>query len=238
MKKISKFFLSLILFSSVLLGSTNVSADSNGSQTYNEEELERSLNNIIGAIGENVSIDSKGLVLEEKEEVIENIDQKDIENLLKLAETQGINYTQTVTKESVVEMFEAGIQETDKAVEEGELTVLSNGSLIDAKDDEFYVQGGSTYDKSYWWGKKRYKSTYFANVWVRDLKSLGHANAAGAFVAAAIFGPIAPWAALPNGLTSAYLYNLADKVSYRNSLNSRGIIANLTYTLVFTTASQ
>lgn len=235
MLKVSKIFLSLTLFLTIFAGSNSVFADSNDLKAVDEAELERSLNKIINVIEENVDIDSAGLVLEEKEQVIDNIEQSDIDNLKKLSEIQGIEYTQTITKESVVEMFEIGIQETDKAVEEGDLTVLSNGSLIDAEDDEFYVQGGSTYTKSYWWGKKRYKSTASASVWVRDLYSVGHLNAGAAAIAGAIFGGVG---ALPNGLSAVYAYNLADKVSYRNSLNNRGIIANLTYALVFTTASQ
>ena len=40
-------------------------------------------------------------------------------------------------------------------VQNGNLEVLADGSLIDANDSDFYVQGGSTYDKTYWWGKKK-----------------------------------------------------------------------------------
>lgn len=235
MRRKLSFLISAVLVLSLFSGVANVFANSESIASLEGKELESSLENIISDIEKNVEIDENGIIIENKGQIIKNIDQKDINNLKKLAEIQGIKYEEPVNKKSIVEMFEQGVKTTNKEIEEGELTVLDNGSFIDAKDDDFYVQGGSTYDKSYWWGKKRYKSTYNANRWVRDLYSVGHANAATAAVAGAVFGGVG---ALPNGLTAVYAYNLADKVSYRNSLNNRGIIANLTYVLVFTTKSQ
>ncbi|PJN91553.1 hypothetical protein [Bacillus sp. mrc49] len=169
------------------------------------------------------------------DDALKEIDQKDIDNLTELAKLQGVVYEQPLTKGYFLSMFEAEIKLLNKEVESGELKVLADGSLIEKSDSNFYLQGGSTYDKSYWWGKKRYKSTAKAKVWSRDLKSVAHANAAGAFLAGAVFGGVG---SVPNGLTAVYLYNLADKVDYRNGLNNRGIIATVTYDLVFTTASQ
>lgn len=196
---------------------------------------EKSLNNIIDSIGSEVNVTNEEISIENKSDVIENISQEDVNNLNDLAKEQGIQYEQPLTKESLVDMFEAGIQSVNEEVTQGELEVLEDGSLIDAEDENFYVQGGSTYDKSYWWGKKRYKSTAAANKWVSQLNTAGNLNAGAAVLAGAVFGGVG---AIPNGLTSAYSYQLANKVSYRNSLNKRGIIANLTYALVFTTSSQ
>lgn len=239
MKKFTKILvalsMSVTLTIPVLSGEGSAFAYSSGTEIYDETPLEESLDNIMNVIEENIVINNTGLALHNKEQVIRDIEQKDVDNLKKLAKNQGVEYDQPLNKKYIVEMFEEGIQEMDQAVKSDELTVLSNGSMIDSNDDDFYVQGGSTYDVSYWWGKERYKSTKAANVWVRDLYSVGHINAGSAAIAGAIFGGVG---AIPNGLSALYAYNLADRVSYRNNLNNRGIIANLTYALVFTTKSQ
>ena len=45
-------------------------------------------------------------------------------------------------------------------------------------------------------------------------------------------------ATLPNGLTSIYGYNLADRVDYRNSRTARGIIVSVHYVLTFDIKNQ
>ncbi|MCM3034126.1 hypothetical protein [Niallia sp. MER 6] len=226
--------LSLSLFVELGLGFTNVQAAENDNVVTTAEGTE-SLDSIIDTISEDVSVDQEGVELGDKSTILENINQEDINNLNALAEQQGIEYNQPLTKESVVQMFENGIDTINSEVEDGNLEVLSDGSLIESDDEDFYVQGGSTYDKTYWWGRKRYKSTANANKWASQLNSVGNANAAGAVVAGAVFGGVG---AIPNGLTAAYAYQLQNKVSYRNSLNKRGIVANLTWALVFTVKSQ
>lgn len=42
--------------------------------------------------------------------------------------------------------------------------------MIDSTDKNFYIQGGSTYDETFWWGKRRYMSTSAARQWVYDLR--------------------------------------------------------------------
>lgn len=233
---------SAVLSFSLVVGSFSGTVSAMG-ETANSEATtqettisgEKSLNSIIDNIGSEISVTDEAISIENKSDVIESISQEDVDNLNELAKEQGIQYEKPLTKESLVNMFEAGIQNVNEEVSQGELEVLEDGSLIDAEDENFYVQGGSTYDKSYWWGKKRYKSTAAANKWVSQLNTAANLNAGAAVLAGAVFGGVG---SIPNGLTAAYSYQLANKVSYRNSLNKRGIIANLTYALVFTTSSQ
>ncbi|WP_375345173.1 hypothetical protein ACEWPB_00600 (plasmid) [Priestia megaterium] len=227
--------LSLSLF--LQLGVTNFS-DVQAAETDNSAVVTKgteSLDNIIDDVSKNVSITDESISLENESAILESITQEDIDNLNELAKEQGIQYEKPLTKEYVLELLKQGINSVNSELNDGNLEVLKDGSLIESDDDSFYVQGGSTYDKTYWWGKKRYKSTANANKWASQLNSVANANAAGAVIAGAVFGGVG---AIPNGLTAAYSYQLAQKVSYRNSLNNRGIIANLTWTLVFTTASQ
>lgn len=228
---------SAVLSLSLVVGSFSGTASAMGETTTPAPAVlgEKSLDSIINDIGTKVNVTDETVAIENKSDVLEKISQEDVDNLNALAKSQGIQYEEPLTKESLVNMFEAGIDSVNEEVAQGDLEVLEDGSLIDSEDENFYVQGGSTYDKTYWWGKKRYKSTYAANKWVSQLNTAGNLNAGAAVLAGAIFGGVG---AIPNGLTSAYSYQLANKVSYRNSLNNRGIIANLTWALVFTTSSQ
>ncbi|HHO42350.1 MAG TPA: hypothetical protein ENN12_03220 [Epsilonproteobacteria bacterium] len=234
MKKLANQLVAVLFIVTLLTGSIGMSSV-HATGDLSENELENSVHNIINTIEKNVVISEEGVFIKNKGQIIKNLRQEDIENFKILSKNQGIKYDKPINKNTVLEMFGEGIELSDKAIKSGELTVLKNGSFIETEDDDFYLQGGSTYDKSYWWGKERYKSTYNAGRWTRDLRSAGHLNAGMAVIAGAIFGGVG---AIPNGLSSIYVYNLADKVDYRNSLNNRGIIAKLTYTLVFTTASQ
>lgn len=228
---------SAVLSLSLVVGSFSGTVSAMGETTTPAPTVlgENTLDNIVNDIGTEVNVSNETVSIENKSDVLEKISQEDVDNLNALAKSQGIQYEEPLTKESLVNMFEAGIDSVNEEVAQGDLEVLEDGSLIDADDENFYVQGGSTYDKTYWWGKKRYKSTYAANKWVSQLNTAGNLNAGAAVLAGAIFGGVG---AIPNGLTSAYSYQLANKVSYRNSLNNRGIIANLTWALVFTTSSQ
>ena len=215
-------------------GSTNVQAAS----SENSDVLingEKSLDKVMNIISKKIEINEKNIAIQGKATILNSIQQKDIDNINALAKAQGIEYDQPLTKENLLNLFNNGIETINAEVQNGNLEVLADGSLIDANDSDFYVQGGSTYDKTYWWGKKRYKSTYYANKWVSELNTVANVNAGAAVVAGAIFGG---FGAIPNGLTAAYAYQLANKVSYKNSLSNRGIIANVTWALVFTTYTQ
>lgn len=225
--------LSVSLLVNAFSGTASAMGDSGNPESTGVGE--KSLDSIIYDIGTEIKFTDDSVTMNDKYSVLQKISQEDVDNLNELAKSQGIQYEQALTKESLVSMFEAGIKSVNDEVSNGELELLEDGSLIESDDNNFYVQGGSTYDKTYWWGKKRYKSTAAANRWVSDLNTAGNVNAGAAVLAGAIFGGVG---AIPNGLSSVYAYQLANKVSYRNSLNNRGIVANLTWALVFTTASQ
>lgn len=225
--------LSLLLFSNAFVAIPNVKAETTNSTDISTAE--DSLGTVIEDISNYVDVEEDGITISDKSIIVKDISQEDIDNLNELAKSQGIEYDKPLTKESLISMFEEGIDKVNEEITNDNLEVLDDGTLIDANDSDFYVQGGSTYDKTYWWGKKRYKSTSAANKWVSQLNTAANANGAGALLAGAIFGAVG---AIPNGLTSFYCYQLANKVSYRNSLNNRGIIADVTWALVFTTKSQ
>lgn len=146
-----------------------------------------------------------------------------------------MDYQGDLTAEKVFEIFRDGIKSINYEISSGDSVVLDKGTIVDANDDGFYIQGGVTYDQTFWWGKKRYKSTVNARKWAVDMRSAGHANAAAGMIIA-VFGG-AP-AGLVNGLTAIYCYNFADRVDYWNNKNNRGVVADITWLLVFNINNQ
>jgi len=219
-------------------GETITIPNNTGPNTYDTSTVE-SPGDVVSAvtdiISEQVEATSNGFELKNEDTILDQLNQLNFNEIENLAESQGVEYKQNLNKESVLKIFKDGIQSVNADIASGKLTVLEKGTIVESNEESFYLQGGSTYDVTYWWGKKRYKSTANANKWASDLNTVGNANAAGAVLAGAVFGGVG---AVPNGLTAAYSYQLANKVNYYNSLSSRGIVANLTWLLVFTVKSQ
>lgn len=187
-------------------------------------------------ISKGVEVSSKGFKIKNEKAVLKDLESVDFVALEETCNSQGIVHKGGLTPEIVLKIFTDGMESVNMSLEKGDLKLLPGGTLVDPKDDNFYIQGGSTYDVTYWWGKSRYKSTINAATWVYQLNSAANANAAAAFLCGVAFGTIV--GGIPNGLTAAYCYQLANAVSYRNGLNDRGIMANLTWLLAFTTESQ
>ena len=184
-------------------------------------------------ISQNISIDNDQIKINNTNDLLNKIDDADINKLNELAKSQGIE--KSYTKEDLIKLYEDSISNLNKEITQGNLEMLSDGSIIEANDDSFYLQGGSTFDKRYWWGVSRWKSTDDANHWSYELNKAAAANAGIAVLAGAVLGGVG---AIPNGLTSAYTWALANEVSYKNSLNSRGIVADINWSLVYSVYGQ
>ena len=96
-----------------------------------------------------VSVEGDEIVYDE-EAIYEGIENIDIEALNKVYKE---NNFEPISKEELAKMFISGLEYVNDEIENDQLTVLSDGSMIESDDDSFYLQGGSTYDKTYWWGK-------------------------------------------------------------------------------------
>lgn len=99
----------------------------------------------------------------DEESIYDYIGNLDMDSINKEYIEYGLN---PVTSEEFAEFFISGIESVNEELDNGELVMLSDGTMVEGDDDSFYLQGGSTYDKTYWWGKRRYKSTAAANKWV------------------------------------------------------------------------
>ncbi len=193
-----------------------------------EQEIDSS--NLVDALeqSEMVEYDDKEIVYDE-EAIYDFIEKIDLASINEEAIKIGL---EPMTTDDLYKLFIEGIEEINETLEDGELIMLSDGTMIDS-DDAFYLQGGSTYDKTYWWGKERYKSTKDANKWVRELnKTAAAEGGVGVIAAAVLAGPPGVAAGVAGGVGCWYCWAFAADVDYYNGLSKRGIVASIPWVLV------
>lgn len=171
-----------------------------------------------------VEYDDKEIVYDE-EAIYDFLEELDLSIINEEAIKNGL---EPMTTDDMYKIFIEYIDETNESLEDGELVMLSDGTMVD-NDDAFYLQGGSTYDKTYWWGKKRYKSTKDANKWVRELNKTAAAEGGVGVIAGAVLGVVP---GVVGGVGCWYCWALAADVDYYNGLSNRGIVASIPWVLV------
>lgn len=205
----------------------------------------------VQAANKEVGITNEECSVDETKDLIDNVVQldndkfnyseKDIDqitsqlDITELQEFYDKNGLGEITKDDFKDSIVRGIENVNNEIKSGELEVLENGTIVESDDDELYLQGGSTYDRTYWWGKRRYKSTSAAKKWAYLLNGAAAVNAGASLIGGAAFGA---YGALPNGMTSVYAWYLANDISYVNSCTSRGIKADLWWCLYFEIRKQ
>lgn len=200
------------------------------SEDVESDNQSSAVNEIIQNFEENIDVNENGFYEVELTAVKENFADMNPTDLNEAFRQTGLNSTN-----EIVSTFMSGVESVNSQIADGDLIFIDNDNLIDPEDDNYYLQGGSTYDISHWWGRTRYKSTYYANKWANDLNKCAAANAGVAVVAGAVFGGVG---AVPNGIASAYCWYLASDVSYYNSLSSRGIVAEITWVYAYKMRTQ
>lgn len=220
MKKLSKRSLTLTLALTMLVSSMQV-------ESVWAEETEVNSNNLVDALEETdiVEYDDEEIVYDE-EDIYDFIKKIDMSDINEEAKKSGLV---PMTVEDMYDCFVENIEKTNEDLEEGELTMLSDGTMIDSDDDAFYLQGGSTKDITKWWGRIRYKSTAAANKWVRDLNRVAAAEGGMGVIAGTFLGATP---GVVGGICCWYCWDFASSVSYVNSRTKRGIIANIPWVLV------
>lgn len=231
LKKIS----ATLLAGTLIFSAPQVAIADAGSTSQNAEfvanEATEEMENLIDDLDTDIEISEDGILCEE-EAIRGAINGMNIEAINDFYVMNGMS---PVTEDDLVRMFEEGIESINEEVQSGEMEVLENGTIVDADDDAYYLQGGSTYDITYWWGKRRYKSTAAANAWVYKINKGVAVNAGMSVIAGAVFGG---WGAVPNGLTAAHGSYFASRVAYVNSTTNRGIIADVTWVLTISVRKQ
>jgi len=135
------------------------------------------------------------------------------------------------TVNSIIE----GIDNINELAQDGEIIITDNGTVYEADDTSFDVQGGVNKIVWTWYGRKSYMSTSRANSFAYTAKQVSYGAAGvGAVAAYFSFGTTA----LFGGLTSLYFAKLADDVTIRNTGHSRGIIVHMTWAAYYWTQRQ
>lgn len=220
MKKIFRDTLTGVLVITMLVGTMQIN-------NVHAEEVEINSSNLVNALeqSEIVEYDDEKIVYDE-EAIYDFVEKIDLSSINAEAMKNGL---EPMTTDDVYRIFVEGIEETNETLEDDELTMLSDGTMIDSDDEAFYLQGGSTYDKTYWWGKKRYKSTKDANKWVRDLNKTAAAEGGIGVIAGAALGVVP---GVVGGIGCWYCWALASDIDYVNGLSNRGIVASIPWVLV------
>lgn len=224
----SKFFVSVLASGMVLSGFTNVAYGETNEVEI--KQLDQELAVVLDLIEEEVSVTSEGIEYNE-EELALSIDDNQIEAINSLAKIQGID--KSYTKESFLKEITDALSEVDQKVEDGDLEVLSDGTMIESDDENFYLQGGSTYTTTHYWGKKYYKSTQATKNWIYQGQQYGLAlgvtgTAAGFFSGGAGFAV--------GTASAAWFAAFTNSLSYHN--NPRGTVSDITWVLVYKVRSQ
>ncbi len=195
---------------------------------------------------DSTSVDSMLDVLDTSVELDTNadiivFDEEKIDDLCSNFDLDALNASyakigvEAITAEEFSQLMIDGINSVNDELQEGNFEILDGGTIVDTDDDTYYLQGGSTYDETHWWGRRRYMSTSAANTWAYDMNKAAAVNAGAAIIAGAAFGGVG---AIPNGLTSAYAWYLANDITYYNSLSNRGIVTDITWVLVYSMDTQ
>lgn len=229
MKKIIVFLTVLALFF------TQIPFEAEASTS--EEEYQKGVQNIISVVEKNVIFSSDGIELVEKNKIMSELKQQDINMLNKLSELQGHKLDKPMTKSSIIKDLEIHLDNLNEEIASGKLTMLDNGTMIDSNDKNFYIQGGSTYNEKKLWGVRRYMSTTAAYNYVYKLRDL-NSVATGLVVASVIFGPYGVYPASVNGATALWANQLANRIDYHNNRTSRGIIADIYWIPAFNIKTQ
>lgn len=121
---------------------------------YYQPPGEDVMHKVIDIISEEIVIDSDGIKIQDEETILRQLSPLDFKALEELAKSQGIVYQDDLTAERILETFRDGIKSINYEISSGDLVVLAKGTIVDANDAGFYIQGGVTYDQTFWWGKK------------------------------------------------------------------------------------
>lgn len=231
----SKVFVSALASGMVLSGFTNVAhGETNVAHgEMNEVEikqLNQKVENVLDSIGEDISVTNKGIDYDKKELAL-SINDDQIEELNSLAKIQGINTS--YTKESFLKKMTDGLDEVNQKVEDGDLKVLSDGTMIESDDENFYLQGGSTRTTTHYWGKRYYKSTKATKDWIYR----GEQNAVGLGSAAAVSAFFTVGAGFALGTATSTWFTLFTR-SLKHYNNKRGTVSDITWVLVYSVKSQ
>lgn len=188
-------------------------------KTVTSDEVTKEVEQLVETIDHEIDVDNQGKFVIDKEKLKSLITDEIVEKMNQFSQENSTGETIVVSKDSLTQDFTQGIQTINAEIENGNLERLENGTLIKSDDDNFYVQGGSTYEKWGWWGMDKYCSTYHGARWVKELKAVASGSNQ--------FANYIPFVKGPAKLYNWYIKSLAYNVDYVNRTTSNGTITSL-----------
>ncbi|MCC0673135.1 hypothetical protein ACTPDI_18335 [Clostridioides difficile] len=202
------------------------------------EKKDTNVNNqIINVIESNVSYTKEGI--EVSSDLKNDLKEINVEDIKEQMIEQGIDskFINNFNSDVIYSLVKENIDDINEGVKNKTLKITPEEDIINNTDNSFYVQGGSTYTQKFSWGVRQNKSTAAANRWVYDLNKSSQGFVATGAVSILLGGIGAP-IGFVSGLSAAYMGGLANKVSYVNSRNNRGITADINWWLTYAVKNQ
>lgn len=225
--------LSLCLLLMVSFGVSVANAASIGSSDFNRSTNVFEVKGLVDKLERAITVDFRqNTIIMDKAKIVSICGEVNLDALNAFYKENGM---ESITTLELAQRFINGIDSVNQALERGEYKILAGGTIVEVENDEYYLQGGSTYSQTKWWGVRHYKSTAAASKWAYELNQFGQVGVGVAVVAGTIFGGLA---AVPTSLTSTYAFMLANSVSYYNGLSNRGIVADITWLLIYDVDTQ
>ena len=132
-------------------------------------------------------------------------------------------------KDSLNNLFQ-NIKEVNKNLLNDTMTAMPDHSVMYTTDVQLLTRGGKTYDKTYWWGRRRFKSTKAATKWAHEIEQTAARNA-GLGAVSLLLGPIGGIPGVIGGVSSAFCWSFASDINYVNNNSLSGIKADCPWTL-------
>lgn len=196
----------------------------------NPEKLTNDLQSVVENMDKEIVINDNG-VKYNKDSLVEDISDEELDSINSLAKAQGLDVV--YTKESFINEMVDGLKKVDQQIEDGELEVLSDGTMIESEDDNFYLQGGSTYTTTHYWGKKFYKSTAATKTWAYKASQLAVGHAVGG----AAIGALSLGAGfIVGGIMTGWYSMFANSLNYHNG--KRGTVSDITWAMIYKVRAQ
>lgn len=130
-----------------------------------------------------------------------------------------------------IELLETRLESLNELSYNNQIMVNDNGQIFDLSVQTYSTRSSNMRSETYWWGRKHiFYTDTAARDYAYDVRMSAHANAGAAVIAGAVFGGVG---AIPNGLTAAWAYSIADTVDYNANKPGKGVVLEVRWILTY-----
>ncbi|MDO5040226.1 hypothetical protein [Clostridium sp.] len=130
-----------------------------------------------------------------------------------------------------LELLETRLESLNELSYNNQIMINDSGQIIDLSTQTYSTRSSNMRSETYWWGRKHiFYTDAAARDYAYDVRMSAHANAGAAVIAGAVFGGVG---AIPNGLTAAWAYSVADTVDYNANKPGKGVVLEARWILTY-----